>query len=91
MGSLYKNLLAYGKGLPAASHHQQHPSAGYDFLFSSTLRAHGKLNVFYQILLFLNNLKMTKSLYFFENGIKFCLLKTYDPQKPLISLVFSSF
>ncbi|XP_076802266.1 MAPK/MAK/MRK overlapping kinase-like isoform X4 [Clavelina lepadiformis] len=39
MGSLYKDLLAYGKGLPAASHqHHQHSSSGYDFLFSNTLR-----------------------------------------------------
>ena len=45
MGSLYKDLLAYGKGLPpAATHHHQHPSAGYDFIFGNTLRAHGKFN-----------------------------------------------
>ena len=39
MGSLYKDLLAYGKGLPASTHH---PTGGYDFIFSNTLRAHGK-------------------------------------------------
>lgn len=38
MGSLYKDLLAYGKGLPR---HEQ-TTNGYDFIFSNTLRAHGK-------------------------------------------------
>lgn len=37
MGSLYKELLTYGKGL---SSHRQNPGAGYDFVFASTLRAH---------------------------------------------------
>ncbi|XP_039248748.2 uncharacterized protein LOC120326502 isoform X2 [Styela clava] len=36
MGSLYKDLLTHGKGLPP---HRHHPSS-YDFVFASTLRAH---------------------------------------------------
>jgi len=43
MGSLYKDLLAYGKGFPTS--HREHPSGSYDFIFSSTLRQHGKTDV----------------------------------------------
>nr|CAB3265414.1 MAPK/MAK/MRK overlapping kinase-like [Phallusia mammillata] len=38
MGSLYKDLLAYGKGLPAS--HREQPTSSYDFVFSNTLRSH---------------------------------------------------
>lgn len=40
MGSLYKDLLAYGKGLPAS--HREQPTSSYDFVFSNTLRSHGE-------------------------------------------------